>query len=105
MSRILLQKDNITISGEIHWAWIEPDWTGIKTYFLKLTFILLVNWKQKVWWTNYELEQYIRNLDRTKYYWLKSYYAWNDIKDFLQTLWYDLEDCNINNWIEQFQID
>jgi len=101
MSRTLLKKDNISIAWEINKSfWLGEKW---RNYF-HLHLVLLINGKLKSWDTNYELVQDSENPIKWIYK-LEYYHAWTDLKDLLQTLWYDLEDINIDNWIEEFQID
>ena len=106
MSRVLLNKDNITVIwevGECESLW-DINWNKDKTYYLKLTFTLLVNGKQKVWSTSYNLKKAER-IQWWDVYELEQYYSWNDTRDLLSTIWYDLSEVNIWNWIEQFYIN
>ena len=97
MSRTLLVRDNISVSWEI--LGTREQWDVIEQNpALKLTFNLLVNGKLKVWGTTYELDW------EKLVYKLKLYHAWNDLKDLLSTIWYDLSDVNIDNWVEEFEI-
>ena len=80
MQTHLLVKDNISILWDI------------KDNRIFLTFSILINWKLKIYFTNYEL-------DGKK---LKHYSCYNEIKDFLLALWYDVSELNINNEIERF---
>ena len=98
MSRTLLTRDNISVSWEILNSKDIDTWKEYD-YELKLTFTILVNGKLKVWCCNYDLCK-----SDIKEYGLKDYSAWYDIKDLLQTMWYDLEEVNILNWIENFEI-
>jgi len=100
MSNIFLQKDNITILGDVYEYPInryDNENKLIETITQKavmLQIILVVNWKQRLFITNYDLEKSdIRELD------LKDYNSWNDLKEFLITIWYDLEWFNIWNKI------
>jgi len=100
MSRTLLQQDNISVTGEIIKS---KDIDTGKEYNpkIKLHFTLLINGKLKVWGTNYDLEE----MKLEWFHWLVNYKAWNDTKDFLCTLWYNLQEININNWINEFEIN
>ena len=101
MSQILLQKDNISIIWEINElrSFSSETWKWQAIYSIRLTFNILVNGKLKVWGTHYSLQK--ENGD----FWLKDYHAWNDTKDLLCSLWYPLEEENIKNYIDQFQIE
>lgn len=112
MSRTMLEKDNITVDCYIDYAGFysissNEDWTikeelqeEWRKPFINLKFTLLVNWKLKSWSTRYELTK----TEIWDSLWLKDYNAWYDIRSFLCTLWYDLSEINIDNWIEQFEI-
>ena len=96
MSITLLEKDNITIRGNIKRSTdIEsPN----ETLSLHLEFTILVNGKLKNWGASYSI------IKQDTKYWLSDYSAWYDVKDLLCTLWYDLREENINDYILQFDL-
>lgn len=99
MSRTLLTKDNISVTWEIirnqKILWQEVELNPV----IKFHFTILVNWKLKTWDLNYEIVKWeIHEWELVSYHW------WYDIKDLLQTMWYDLSEVNISNWINEFEI-
>jgi len=112
MSNIFLQKDNITILGDVYNYPInkyDKEEKLIETITQKavmLQIILVVNWKQRLFRTNYDLEAYTRTSVNNSMWescwdlWLKDYHSWNDLREFLITIWYDLQEFNITNAIE-----
>lgn len=96
MSKTLLEKDNITIRANIKRS--EDIESPNETLSLHLEFTILVNGKLKNWSTSYSI------IKEDIGYWLLDYSAWYDIKDLLSTLWYDLREENINDYILQFDL-
>lgn len=97
MSMIFLQKDNITILGDIYEYPInQMDWEKIKKTIIRkalmIQIILVVNWKQKVHRTNYDLDD---NLE------LISWNEWNELSEFIKSIWYDISEFSMRNWLEK----
>ena len=114
MSHIFLQKDNITILGDVYKYSVnnyDNDHKLIETITQKavmLQIILVVNWKQRLFRTNFDLEWYSRiahDLSRWENNWslqLKDYTNWYILKEFLEVIWYDI-DFNLTEKIELSQ--
>ena len=112
MSKIFLQKDNITILGDIYDYPIykyDKKEILIETITQKaviLQIVLTINWKQKLYRKNYDLKAYSRittdwsewecstNLE------LKDN-SWYDLEEFLIEMWYPLQDFDISEEIEK----
>ena len=95
MSNILQKSDNLTILWDLYnypmrdinsWSLIEN-----KTAIL-LQIIITVNGKQKLFNTNYEID-----LENG---WIKDYSSWNDLLDFLNAIWYEV-NFNIHDEINK----
>lgn len=113
MSHIFLEKDNITILWDVYSYPIRNhDKKGklleeISQKAVMLQIILLVNWKQRLFRVNFDLEAYTRkseneaeccpNMD------LKNYNEWYNIREFLISIWYDIAEMNIASEIEKTQ--
>jgi hypothetical protein len=75
-----------------------------------LQVILVVNWKQKLFRTSFDLQWYSRIVHDWSGWesnWslkLKSYHEWNILKEFIETIWYEL-DFNLSESIELYQKD
>ena len=116
MSHIFLQKDNITILGDVYEYPIHKhDENNIcietitqKTLMLQV--ILVVNWKQRLFRANFDLEWYTRivhDWSEWESNWslqLKDYTNWYILKEFLEIIWYDI-DFNLTEKIELSQND
>jgi hypothetical protein len=89
MSNIFLQKDNITILWDVYDYPIHKE-TAITPMFQKcllLQIIITINWKQKNFQTNYDLEKVWENLQLMSY----NYNSWNNLRDFLLAVWYEID--------------
>ena len=116
MSHIFLQKDNITILGDVYDYDIknydnkENLLETITQKAVMLQIILVVNWKQRLFRTNFDLEWYSRiahDWSKWECNWslkLKDYTNWYILKEFLETIWYEL-DFNLSEKIELSQND
>ena len=116
MSHIFLQKDNITILCDAYQYPIHKHDENnicvetINQKAVMLQIILVVNWKQRLFRTNFDLEWYSRIVhdwsrwENNPSLKLKSYYEWNVLKEFLETIWYDI-DFNLTEKIELSQKD
>lgn len=116
MSHIFYQKDNITILGDVYeYPIYQYDENNIcietvtqKTVMLQI--ILVVNWKQRLFRTNFDLQWYTRVVhdwsewESNPSLKLKDYSNWNTLKEFLETIWYDI-DFNLQEQIELSQKD
>lgn len=116
MSHIFLQKDNITILGDVYDYPInkyDNENKLIETITQKavmLQIIIVVNWKQRLFRTNFDLEWYTRIVhdwsewESNSSLKLKDYNNWLVLKEFLETIWYDI-DFNLSEKIELSQND
>lgn len=101
MSHIFLQKDNITILGDIYeypinkMKGLEIESTIIQKA-LMLQIILVINWKQKIARVNYDLDEN---------YELITYYPWNDLTEFINAIGYDISDLSLRNEIYKAKED
>lgn len=116
MSHIFLQKDNITILGDVYEYPIHKhDENNIcietitqKTVMLQV--ILVVNWKQRLFWFRTDLQWYSRIVhdwsewENSPSLKLKDYNTWNVLKEFLETIWYEV-DFNLQEQIDLSQKD
>jgi len=114
MSHIFLQKDNITITGDVYeYPIYKQDENNIcietttqKAVMLQI--ILVVNWKQRLFRTKFDLKWYTRVVhdwsewESNPSLKLKDYTNWNTLKEFLETIWYDI-DFNLQEQIELSQ--
>lgn len=94
MSAILLQQDNITILGNIND--ISNVDVNIKKQ-LDLQIIITVNGKQKFFNTHYNLcywSEFV-NVDNKDYLQLTTDNSWYNLKNFLVSIWYDLQKFNL----------
>ena len=114
MSNVFLQKDNITILGDVY-SYPHNKYDNenklietIEEKAIQLQIILVVNWKQRLFKANFELEWYKRIVhDRSEWEinWslqLKDYTNWYILKEFLEVIWYDI-DFNLTEKIELSQ--
>ena len=114
MSHIFLQKDNITILGDVY-SYPHNKYDNknklietIEEKAIQIQIILVVNWKQRIFRTNFELEWYKRivhdwsSWENNPSLKLKDYSSWNTLKEFLETIWYDI-DFNLSEKIELSQ--
>ena len=110
MSHIFLQKDNITILGDVYSYPIykHEDNICVETITQKavmLQIIIVVNWKQRLYKCNFDLEWYSRIVhdlsmwENNPSLKLKDYTSWYILKEFLETIWYDV-DFNLSEKIE-----
>ena len=116
MSHIFLQKDNITILGDVYDYDIknydnkENLLETITQKAVMLQIILVVNWKQRLFRTNFDLEWYKRIVhnwsgwENNPSLELKDYTSWYILKEFLETIWYDI-DFNLSEKIKLSQND
>ena len=116
MSHIFLQKDNITILGDVYEYPINKHDNNnicietITQKAVQLQLILVVNGKQRLFRTNFDLEWYTRivhDWSEWESNWslqLKDYNTWNTLREFLETIWYDI-DFSITNEIEKTKED
>lgn len=113
MSNIFLQKDNITILGDIRDYSIESNpnvETVIKKAFIEtvikkallLQIIIVINWKQKIFKVSLDLENNPKTALDNWSLKLKDYTNWYILRDFLETIGYDI-DFNISEKIEWLQ--
>lgn len=116
MSNIFLQKDNITILGDVY-SYDIKNYDNKKNLIETITqkavmlqIIIVVNWKQRIFKTNLDLEWYKRIVhdwsrwENNPSLKLKDYSNWNTLKEFLETIWYDI-DFNLSEKIELSQKD
>mgnify|MGYP006995914126 CR=1 FL=1 len=96
MSHIFLQKDNITNLGDVYEYPINKHDNNnicietITQKAVQLQIILVVHdWSE--WESNWSLQ-------------LKDYNTWNTLREFLETIWYDI-DFSITNEIEKTKED
>lgn len=111
MSHIFLQKDNITILWDTYSYSIknhDREWVlleEISQRAVMLQIILLVNWKQRLYRVKFDLEAYTRTAENeSEAIWgcqLKNYNEWNNLREFLITIWYDISEMSITSEIEK----
>jgi len=95
MSHILQQEDNITILGDIYeypiYKW-DTEEVKEKRTAIHLQIIIVVNGKQKIFRTNYDVN--------VKDKWLVDYESWYNLSQFLESIWYNV-GFDMHNQIEQ----
>ena len=115
MSHIFLQKDNITILGDIYDYPKYTLWENEKVLDTKqqkclfLQIIITVNGKQKVFKINFDLELTWNKCSEwqelEEYYEIENWIAFDNLFNFIESIWYDISDFNIEQKIKEALIN